>query len=102
MKKSEFVNVLAKKTGHTKADTELMVNTFISTIKEVLVEGDEVYLAGLGTLSTEQKVVHSRKDQSRKEKSYIYPVFVPEMEGVENVQFKEVFGFVNALNSIAG
>ena len=101
VKKSEFVSIVAENTGHTKTDTEQMVNAMIATIKDILVSGEDLYLAGFGTLSTEQKIVQSRKDQSRKTKSYIYPVFTPDIEGVDGVAFREVFGFVNALNNVA-
>ena len=64
MKKSELIEAIAKKTGATKTDTEKFMNGFIDSIKEALLQGEEVKLIGLGTFSACDKPATTCKNPS--------------------------------------
>ena len=49
--KAELIAAMAEKTGITKADTEKMLNAFISVVQAELVAGAQVRLDGLGILA---------------------------------------------------
>lgn len=55
MNKAELVACLAEKTGFTKKDAEVAVNTFVACVEEALVKGDKVQLIGFGTFETRQR-----------------------------------------------
>jgi DNA-binding protein HU-beta len=97
MKKNELVSELAKRTDQPKVATEKVINEFISVVTETLKEGDEVYLAGFGTIYADERVHKQRKGQ-KKETKLTVPAFKSDIKGVKNVGYEEVFGMVNALN----
>lgn len=55
MNKADLVACLAEKTGFTKKDAEVAVNTFVACVEEALVKGDKVQLIGFGTFETRQR-----------------------------------------------
>ena len=58
MSKKEFVDAYAKATGETKKRAEELVNQFLDTVEEVLLNGDSVQFVGWGTFG-----VHERKER---------------------------------------
>ena len=55
MKKSELVELVASKAELTKADANRAIDAFLETVKEALVEGNKVPLAGFGTFATSER-----------------------------------------------
>ena len=55
MKKSELVELVASKAGLTKADANRAIDAFLETVKEALVEGNKVPLAGFGTFAISER-----------------------------------------------
>ena len=55
MKKSELVELVASKAGLTKADANRAIDAFLETVKEALVNGNKVPLAGFGTFATSKR-----------------------------------------------
>jgi len=51
MKKSEMIEALANETGLTKADAEKMFNATFNLVKDELVKGNKVSIAGFGTFN---------------------------------------------------
>jgi len=49
MTKADIVNDIAKKTGVDKAMTQLIVESFMETVKDALVKHEHVYLRGFGS-----------------------------------------------------
>ena len=49
--KAELIAAMAEKTGITKADTEKMLNAFISVVQGELAQGEQVRLDGIGILA---------------------------------------------------
>lgn len=55
MNKDEIVNVLARKTGLTKRDSEYALDTVFQIITDALVDGRKVQVAGFGTFEVKER-----------------------------------------------
>ena len=55
MNKTEIVNVVAEKTGFTKKDLTLVLEEFLGSMTDALVEGEEVSLFGFGKFVVAEK-----------------------------------------------
>jgi len=65
MKKSEMIEALANETGLTKADAEKMFNATFNLVKDELVKGNKVSIAGFGTFKiTERAARDGRNPQT--------------------------------------
>lgn len=93
--KKEVIEELSKRTNFSKKDIKILFDEFTNITKEVLKNRDDLYLAGIGTFSTEVKTRVYKKKDTNTEAEIIYPVFNTENG---NVRFREVFGMVNAIN----
>jgi histone family protein DNA-binding protein len=58
MSKKEFVDAYAKATGETKKRAEELINQFLETVEEALVNDETVQFVGWGTFG-----VHERKER---------------------------------------
>ena len=58
MSKKEFVDAYAKATGETKKRAEELINQFLETVEEALVNEETVQFVGGGTFG-----VHERKER---------------------------------------
>ena len=65
MKKSEMIEVLANKTGLTKADCEKVFNATFDLFKDELAKGEKVSVSGFGVL----KISKRRKKSSNRGKN---------------------------------
>lgn len=63
MTKTELISAVAEKTGSTKKNAEVAVNTIFATITEELAKGEKVSIVGFGTFEV----------RDRKEKQVINP-----------------------------
>ena len=48
MNRVEFINVVAEKTGFTKKDTTIFVDTFIDAVKDTILDGESISFSGFG------------------------------------------------------
>ncbi len=68
MNKKELIEVVSTKTGLTKKDTGIVLDSFIETIGEALNKGDVVRLVGFGTFMVanrkQRRGVNPRTKQS--------------------------------------
>lgn len=55
MGKIELINAIAKKMEVSKAEAERFVNAYMESIKEALMNEEEVRLIGFGTFSVQEK-----------------------------------------------
>ena len=65
MSKKEFVDAYAKATGETKKRAEELINQFLETVEEALVNEETVQFVGWGTFGVQERV--GRNPQSGKE-----------------------------------
>lgn len=55
MNKNELVTSMAEKSGLTKKQAELALNSFMQSVEEALVNGEKVQLVGFGTFETRER-----------------------------------------------
>jgi len=55
MTKAELIEKLSEKTGLSKVQAEVAVNTTVSSIQEALSKGDKVELRGFGSFRVRQR-----------------------------------------------
>lgn len=55
MTKAEIVSNIAKKTGLDKSEVLIVVESFMETVKDCLIEGEEVTLRGFGSFQIKQR-----------------------------------------------
>jgi len=81
MTKADVVDIVARATGLTKVDTEVVINGFIETIKDALLNGERVDFRGFGNFSLKvRKPKKARNPGTNEEISLparIVPVFKP-------------------------
>ena len=78
MKKSEFVTLVADKTGLSKKDTEKTMDAIFEAIGDALVSGDKVQIGGFGSFETKQRAGHNpRTGEEIEIAAATTPVFKP-------------------------
>ena len=68
MSKKEFVEAYAKATGETKKRAEELVNEFLGTVEEALVNGESVQFVGWGTFEIRKRAARTGINLQSKEK----------------------------------
>ena len=77
MTKAEIVNSISNATGLTKVETEAVVNGFISTLKEAMMNGENVEIRGFGTFKIKKKKARIARNPRTSEKVEVPERFVP-------------------------
>ena len=72
MTKAEIVTKIAKKTGLDKEAVLTVVEQFMTSVKESLVEGEAVYLRGFGSFIIKERATKTARNIS-KDKAIIIP-----------------------------
>ena len=62
MGKSELINNIAKKMDVSKAEAERFVNAYMDSVKEALLNEEEVKLVGFGTFSVQEKAATTARN----------------------------------------
>ncbi len=73
MNKAELVTKMAEKSGMTKKDTELALNSFMASVEEALVAGEKVQLVGFGTFETRERAAREGRNPRDPEKKIKIP-----------------------------
>ena len=72
MNRTELIDIVAKKSGMTKRETELLVTIIFETIVETVAKGDRVTLVGFGSFEArERKARYGRNPQTGE------PLYIP-------------------------
>ncbi|HHD77414.1 MAG TPA: HU family DNA-binding protein [Campylobacteraceae bacterium] len=61
MKKADFIQAIAEKTGLSKKDTAATVEAALEVIEEALVNGKSVSFIGFGTFTTSERAARSAR-----------------------------------------
>ncbi len=84
MTKADIVDRVASATGLTKIETEAVVDGFMQTVLDAVVEGERVELRGFGTFRTVQRAARTarnpRTDEIVPVPARPAPVFKPAQE----------------------
>ncbi len=62
MKKKELIACLAKKSGFTKKDTEIMLDCIFDTIGDLVASGEEVQINGFGAFGSKARAARKSVD----------------------------------------
>ena len=90
MNKSELLAKLAEDTGLKKGDAEKFLDSFVSTVKEVIASGDKLQLVGFGTFEAKEREERTGVNPATGEKITIAACMIP--------AFKPGKGFKEELN----
>ena len=89
MTKAEIVNEISRNTGIEKAQVLKTVEAFMETVKDSLVDGENVYLRGFGSM-----VVKKRAEKTARNISKNTTIIIPE----HNIPaFKPSKSFISSL-----
>ncbi len=90
MTKAEIVAEIANKTGIEKVAVQATVEAFMSTVKNSLVKGDNVYLRGFGSFIIKERAEKTGRNISKNTTIIIpahsIPSFKPAKEFVNEVK----------------
>jgi DNA-binding protein HU-beta len=77
MKKSDFVALVAEKSGLSKKDAEAAVNAYTESVISALKDGEKVQLVGFGTFEAKQRPERDGFNPITKEKIKIKASVAP-------------------------
>lgn len=77
MTKAEIVNTISNATGLTKVETETVVKGFITTLKDALMNGENVEIRGFGTFKIKKKKARIARNPRTSEKVEVPERYVP-------------------------
>ncbi len=92
MKKAETVADIVKATGLEKVVVEATVEAIMATMKESMVNGENIYLRGFGTFLLKKRAVKTGRNISKgtsvKIPAHFVPAFKPAKEFAREVSTK--------------
>ena len=77
MTKADIVDIIAEATGLTKVETEVVIDGFLSTIKNSLKEGERVEFRGFGSFSVKKRMPKKARNPGTGEVVYLPERYVP-------------------------
>ena len=96
MRKADLVSIISEKTGVPKVDVLVSLETFFSTVKGTLAEGENVYVRGFGSFIIKRRAKkigrHIKKNIAMEIPAHSIPAFKPSkifMEMVKDSMPKE-------------
>jgi len=86
MNKGEFVDQLSKRTGFTKKDSRLALDTFLEIVTEELKEGGEVLFTGFGKFESRTQQATERINPQTGERIDVPSKVVPKFKAGKNLE----------------
>ena len=77
MNKSDLIDAIAAKTGHTKICTEETLNALLETIVDTVAQGDSITLVGFGTFKAAHREAREGRNPQTGESISIEATTVP-------------------------
>lgn len=77
MTKADIVNDIAKRTGVEKATAQLVVETFMESVKDAMVKKQHIYLRGFGSFIVKKRAEKVARNISKNTSITIPAHFVP-------------------------
>lgn len=93
MTKAEVISKIADKTGIDKAEVTTIVESFFTTVKDSMAEGNNIYIRGFGTFLNKKKAKKIARNISKNTAMVIDEHFAP--------KFKPSPEFVNKIKGSA-
>ena len=90
MTKADIVERIAAGTGLTKIETKAVINGFLSTVSEALVQGESIELRGFGSFRIQHRAPRIARNPATREEVQIaarnVPIFRPSKDLREAVE----------------
>ena len=89
MTKVKLIEIIARRTGLTKRETEAVLSGFTETVKEALSEGESVNIRGFGSFRVQERSARNARNLATGEimriKAKRVPTFKPSQELKDHV-----------------
>jgi DNA-binding protein HU-beta len=90
MTKADLVSKIIDKTGVSKESAEIVLESFFTTIKESLAEGENLYFRGFGSFITKQRAAKTARNilanTTMVVPAHVIPYFKPSPEFLNQVK----------------
>lgn len=90
MKKADLINMISVKTGVSKVDVLVTIESFFSNVKETLSEGENIYIRGFGSFVTKKRATkigrNIKKNTAVIIPAHYIPAFKPAREFIDDVK----------------
>ena len=77
MRKADLVNEIANKTGVEKKTIEQVIESFMDSVKETLIGGENVYLRGFGSFIVKKRAQKKARNISKNTEIIIPEHYIP-------------------------
>ena len=77
MNKTQLIDIVAKKTGMTKTETEFLLTVDLETIVDAVAKGERVTLVGFGSFEARERKGRYGRNPKTGEKLYIPSARIP-------------------------
>ncbi len=81
MNRDDFITKVAERSGKSKMDAEIIVDSVFEVLAEIMAEREQLKVSGFGTFGTRERVAYTGHDPRNGEKiliaASIMPVFKP-------------------------
>lgn len=89
MTKLDIVNAISEQTGVANSDVYAVIEAFTATVKDNLLQGNEIYLRGFGSF-----LIKTRKERTGRNIIQNTTIYIPEHKAVV---FKPAIAFTKAM-----
>ena len=77
MTKLDIINESSKQTGLTKVETELVLDSFLNTIKKSLANGERIDIRGFGSFLVKNRKPRTARNPSTNESIFLEEQYIP-------------------------
>jgi DNA-binding protein HU-beta len=94
MRKADLIAKISDKTGITKVDVMITLETMFKEVKESLIEGENIYIRGFGSFITKKRAAkigrNIKKNIAVEIPEHFIPAFKPAKEFIQEVKNKKL------------
>jgi DNA-binding protein HU-beta len=94
MRKADLIAKISDKTGITKVDVMITLETMFKEVKESLIEGENIYIRGFGSFITKKRAAkigrNIKKNTAVEIPEHFIPAFKPAKEFIQEVKNKKL------------
>lgn len=83
MNKKELIDAMSSKSGFTKKDSEILLQSFMDVVEKTLSNGDKIKLVGFGTFETRERAERVGRNPKTNEEIQIPARRVPHFKVAE-------------------
>jgi DNA-binding protein HU-beta len=88
MTKADLVKQISDKTGFSKENSSIVVESFISVVKDSMVQGNDIFIRGFGSFINKKRAKKLARNISKNTPMIIPEHFIPSFK--PSTEFKEM------------